>query len=632
MHISRAWLQTFFDTPLPSTAALSDALTFHAFEIDGLEKVGDDDVLDVKVTPNRGHDCLSHRGIAKELSAILKLPLKADPLSKTLQSEQSATNVMVSIENQDLCKRYVAAYMRGVEVKESPQWLKASLEALGQRSINNVVDATNYVMFNLGQPLHAFDAGKLQEKDGTYALAVRTALPGEKLVALDEKEYALGDSMLVIADAHANKAVGIAGVKGGMPAGITYETKDIVLESANFDGVSVRKTAQALKLRTDASQRFEQGISPELAGYGMQAVVELIEQIAGGGVMGFIDAYPHKPEPTSVSVTTTQVVQVLGTTFGEKEIIDSFERLGFSYTKEGDVFVVTPPFERLDLQIAEDLIEEVGRIQGYDRVPPTALPPFSKEVEINKNFYWTEKIKEFLVSKGFSEVFTSVFDWTGERAVLNKVDSDTPYLRTSITPSMQVAVRKNLKAPELLGLPDVRLFEIGTVFTGGNEQLYLCVGSNSSKVLQGLQNDLQNTFNFGSALMSVSDSGEHVHTCTYNLSKCIGKLTAPKTYDDLPLSQTQQYKPFSKFPYIVRDVAFWTVGASEQDVAELITKEAGELCVKVALFDTFTKGDKTSYAFRLIFQSFEKTLTDDEVNGVMEKVYAALAAKGFEIR
>ncbi len=602
MKISRLWLQTFFDQPLPDVAALSDALTFHAFEIDGVEKVGEDDVLDVKVTPNRGHDALCHLGIAKELSAILKLPLKNDPLSiSRLHLDMSAKSdvpLTVSIQNADLCTRYVAGYMRGVEVKESPEWLKASLEAIGQRSINNVVDATNYVMFTLGQPLHAFDAAKLEQKDGAYAVSVRTAQAGEKLLALDEKEYALTESMLVIADANTGAPIGVAGVKGGMPAGITSNTKDIILESANFDSVSVRKTAQALKLRTDASARFEQGISSELAGYGMQAVVELIQQIAGGEVVGFVDEYPTKQQPLQVSVTAAKVTQILGSTFGEKEIADSFDRLGFSYTKENEVFVVTPPFERLDLQIAEDLVEEVGRIQGYDHVPPLQLPPFPKEVEINENFAAAEAVREGLVAQGFSEVFTSVFTDAGERVVLNKVDGIKPYLRSSLVPGLQDALKKNIPNKDLLGLKEVKLFEVGTVWKDGKE--VVVVGTVTEK-----------------------------QPAT---EKVLAKEGAP-TSEVLPLSQTQQYKSFSKFPYIVRDVAFWApADTDEQRIIEILKKEAGELCVKTTLFDRFEKGDKTSYAFRLIFQSFERTLVDEEVNKLMEIVYAVLLKNGFEIR
>src|SRR3990167_4618571 len=254
MKISRNWLQTFFKDPLPEAKALADALTFHAFEIESIEN----DVLDVKVTPNRGHDCLSHRGIAKELSAILKLPLMSDPLRAQPRLEPISNSISVALESPALSPRYIAAYIRGVHVGPSPAWLRDSLEAIGQRSINNVVDATNYIMFHVGQPLHAFDAGQLRAREGTYAIAVRQARGGEKKLALDDKEYDLTDSMLVIAEENADVAIGIAGVKGGKPAGISEVTKDIIIESANFDGVSVRRTAAALRLRTEASSRFEQ--------------------------------------------------------------------------------------------------------------------------------------------------------------------------------------------------------------------------------------------------------------------------------------------------------------------------------------------------------------------------------------
>src|SRR3989338_5477413 len=248
MKISRSWLQTFFKDPLPEAKTLADALTFHAFEIESIEN----DVLDVKVTPNRGHDCLSHRGIAKELSAILNVPMKGDPLRMEVSLTPTTNEVSVSIDETQLCPRYIAGLIRGAKVGPSPHWLRNFLESIGQKSINNIVDATNFVMFSLGQPLHAFDAGQLSKKEA-YAIGVRRAKVGEKLLALDEKEYVLAENMLVITDRHADAAIGIAGVKGGKPAGISETTTDIIIESANFDGVSTRKTASALKLRTDAS-------------------------------------------------------------------------------------------------------------------------------------------------------------------------------------------------------------------------------------------------------------------------------------------------------------------------------------------------------------------------------------------
>src|SRR3989344_451964 len=324
MRISREWLQTYFDKELPKAEALAEALTFHAFEIESVEN----NILDVKVTPNRGHDCLSHRGIAKELSAILDIPLKRDPLRGAMELKPTADSVMVSIENPELCPRYIAGYVRGITVGPSPEWLKKRLEAIGQKSINNVVDATNYVMFDLGQPLHAFDAGELKNKDSRFKIEVRAAKKGENMVTLDDKEYKLEPNNLVIADANAGAAIGIAGVKGGKPSGVSEETTNIILESANFDGVSVRKTAQALKLRTDASERFQQVISPELAAFGIRAAVDLIIELAGGERVGFVDEYPSPLPSAEITVYSQKVNDVLGRSLAESDMADVCPRLG----------------------------------------------------------------------------------------------------------------------------------------------------------------------------------------------------------------------------------------------------------------------------------------------------------------
>ena len=614
MKVSKLWLDKFFDAPLPDAQTLADALTFHAFEIDSIEQVEGsrtsltsltDWVLDVKVTPNRGHDCLSHRGIAKELSAILKIPLVNDPLSSRSDLLPKTTEVTVDIQRTVLCKRYIAGYIKGVTVGPSPQWLKRRLEAVGQRSINNVVDATNFVMFNLGQPLHAFDAHKLWEGltfpsvgkvRPSQTIGVRLAKDGEVMEALDKKKYALKDSMLVITAG--DKAVGIAGVKGGMPAAIDESTKDIVIESANFDGVSVRKTAQSLKLRTDASTRFEQVLSPELAAYGTQSVVELIQKLAGGELAGYADAYPEPQKPMYANVTVEKVNKVLGTTLTGAEVSDAFTRLGLPYKEESGVFEVQVPFERLDIAVPEDLIEEVARIVGYDKIPATPLPAFSGEVEVNKNFYAAEKAREELGSRGYSEVFTSVFADKGERMVLNKADSVRPYLRDSLLPGLTEALAKNKPNKDLLGLTEVKLFELGTVWKGGKERVMLGTVSEKQKA-----------------------------------SEKAPEPVDAAAYETLPLSSAVRFEPFSKYPYIVRDIAMWTSPTNnEQQVQQTIQKEAGPLAVKISLFDRFEKEGKVSLAYRVIFQSFEKTLTEAEANEAMDKVSAALKAQGYEIR
>lgn len=593
MKVSRNWLQNFFDAPLPDATALSDALTFHAFEIDGIEKQGSDDILDVKVTPNRGHDCLAHRGIAKELSAILKLPLKDDPFALQFDISKTTDKITVSIGDSKLCRRYMAAYITGVKVGPSPEWLKSALEAIGQRSINNVVDATNLVMFNVGQPLHAFDAKRL----GSLDIGVRAARQGEKLEALDKKVYELTPNLLVITAS--DRPVGIAGIKGGEADRIDESTTDIVIESATFDGVTIRRGSQQLKLRTDASSRFEQGLSPHLAEVGMRQVAKLIVETMGGALEGVVDAYPDPQKQSYVAVTVEQVNRLLGSHLTGADIADALARLGFAYKEQDGVFEIQPPLERLDIEIAEDVIEEVGRIAGYDSIPAVPLPAPTVAPAVNKNFYAAEKAREEWTAKGYSEVFTSVFADKGERVVLNKVDGVRPYLRDSLLPGLTDALARNKPNKDLLGLKEVRLFEIGVVWKGGKEVVMLGTVTEKEKATEML---------------------------------LVGPET-PEAYDDLPLSQAERYQPFSRQPYIVRDIALWVPADTNADaVRENIKAEVGELCTSVRLFDTFAKESRTSLAFRLIFQSMERTLTEQEANDAMARVAEKLKAQGFEIR
>lgn len=603
MKISKNWLQNFFTDKLPSTQELADAITFHAFEIDGVENENSDDVLDIKVTPNRGHDALSHRGIAKEVSAILKMPLKAevDPMGQGFKERFEVSPktelVAVTLEDASLSPRYIAGLIKGVKVGPSPEWLKNSLEAIGQRSINNVVDATNLVMFNLGQPMHAFDAGMLSQKEGAYHIVVRKAKLGEKLLALDQKEYALSESTLVIADGNKDKTIGIAGIKGGTPAGITEATTDIILEAANFSGQFTRKSSQTLKLRTDASVRFEQVLSPELCAYAMQNCVELIKNLAGGELIGYADVYPAAQQETHIKVSVSKINRTLGSRLTGADVADVFTRLGFSYKEESDEFEVVAPMERLDLVIPEDLIEEVARIVGYDKISGVELGAPERPVEVNAHYRAAERAREELVSKGYSEVYTSVFAEEGERAVLNKVDSVRPFMRTTLIDGLNDALKKNIPNKDLLGLKEVKLFEIGAVWKGNKEVVMLGTVSEKEKA---------------SEKPLEPEAGE---------------------YENYALSNAKQFVPFSKYPYIVRDIAFWTPAGTEPAAVEaMIRAEAGELAQRVALFDRFEKEDRLSLAYRIVFQSFERTLTEAEANAVMEKVSIALKAKGFEIR
>ena len=590
MKVSLKWLQTYFDAALPSAEKVCDALTFHAFEIEEAS----DDMLDVKVLPNRAADCLSHRGIAKELSAILDVPLKDDPLRAPLPVLPPTSELTVRIEDPKKCLRYMGALVSGVKVGPSPAWLREALEAVGARSINNVVDATNYVMLDIGQPLHAFDAAKLAQKDGAYAISVRTAKKGETMTTLSGEACVFTSETLVIADANTDVAVGIAGVKGGKMAEVTSATTDLVIESANFDGTVTRRSAQALRLFTDASQRFQTRPSPKLVAYGMRDVLARIQDIAGGKVAGVVDVYPAKPETKSVSVTLSHINGLLGSRFSADEALDIFKRLGLSARADGDGFTVTPSFERTDIVIPEDLVEEVGRILGYDRIPTTELPPISGTPD-QSCYRGIELVKDFLAERGFSEISTQSFARKGEIQLANPLDVSKPALRASLRENMKEALtRATHVAPLILtSNEEPKLFEIGTVFRKNGEKIEIETSE------------------------TVADLPQIASDASYE----------PKQY------RLGVFKPFSVYPFIVRDVAFWAPSeTSPADIEKILRENAGTFLVRTDQFDRFEKDGRVSYAFRLVFQSRGRTLTDEEIHGVMDGVGKALARAGFEVR
>lgn len=309
MLISYLWLQKYFDKKLPSPERVADALTFHAFEIESLEKKDNDTIIDVKVLPNRTHDALSHLGIAKEISAILNIPLKKTSAIKLPKVSPRAPKVKLEIKEKKACPRFTLLVIDGVKVGPSPKWLKDQLGVLGQRSINNIVDATNYVMFQLGQPLHAYDYHKLEDA----TIRVRYAREGEQVTTLDKKEVILQADDLVIAGTRS--IYGIAGIKGGMIPEVSSDSKTIVLEAANFAPEMIRKTAQRIGIRTDAAKRFESGLTSELAHIALSEVASLIIKIAAQKEIHIgkrEDIYSKKEVRRVVRISRNQANSIIG--------------------------------------------------------------------------------------------------------------------------------------------------------------------------------------------------------------------------------------------------------------------------------------------------------------------------------
>ncbi len=660
MKISYNWLQTYFDEKLPAPRELAELFTMYAFEvesvdevlpaIDGARRIHSDFVFDIKILPNRAHDCLSHRGIAREIGTLLGRKLKVTPRKESADFKSEA--LTVDIADKNLCTRYSSAIIRGVSVKESPAWLVEKIEAIGQKSINNIVDATNYVMFALGQPLHAFDLAKLIEKNNSYAILVRNSKEGEKMDALDGKTYELPQDTLVITDKNCkdNKILGIAGIKGGTVASIDENTTNILLESANFDSIKIRTTSKFLGLRTDASVRFENGITPEITVEALQDVCELIVNIAEGSIEALVDVRVDQKPQHTIKFTFKDIENVLGFAITHKKIIQILKHLGCVLEMLDDTLLVTVPYERLDLVIKEDLIEEVGRVYGFFNVPPLepkdTIGAFAN-VTPNKTVVYTDVIRSILIENGFSEVYTYSFRNSGERELQNPIASDKKFLRENLAEGLLQSLDLNLYNAPLLKLYDfVKIFEIGKVFTSKGENLSLGISIASVKKIKNadatilkMLEDISHTIAEQIGFKGKIKANKSTNTLEFDLDEIV-ELLPEKNIDNTHfVNQQIKYKKISQYPFALRDIAVFVPNEVGADfVEDLISREAGKLLTSISLFDVFNKNfedgtKKTSFAYNLVFQSDERTLDDQEINEVMKKVTNILNAQsGWRVR
>jgi len=627
MKISYSWLQTYFEDELPPAEKLAEMLTLRAYEVERCERAGDDFVLDVDVLPNRAHDSLCHRGIAREAGVLFKIPVKIQALKSI--GVEGVKNLHVEIAEPGHCRRYVGRVIENIVVGPSPEWLAKWLEAVGQKSINNIVDAANFVMLDMGQPLHAFDAGRVNG-----GIVVRNAKQGETIETLDGKRVKLPESMLVVADYEG--ALAIAGVKGGKRAEIGGDTREIILEAANFLPASIRRTSQEIAMRTESSKRFENEIHPALAERAMRELTALILELSPSAKAGeILDEFPGKNDfpPREIVVGAEEVNDSLGARISQGGIEEILQRLQWGYRKEGEKFFVTPSVERLDLSIKEDIIEEIGRIYGYENISP-ALPKVSGEsARVNKEFFYANKARDILVGLGFSEVETSSFSARGKVAVANPIAEGKGFLRESLIQGILKALELNQKNAPLLGLDAVKIFEIGNVFGEDGEHTELMIAFGKGDVNREVEEFFEA---FGAKAEYEVEGGIAV----IHFSRLTQDLEVPTLLEHPSLKRGAgaqvKFRKISPYPFIVRDIALFTPeGIAPEEVSAVIEKHAGELLARAPqLFDTFEKhgSGRVSYAFRLAFQSREKTLTDGEANAIMQKISAALGESGWETR
>jgi phenylalanyl-tRNA synthetase beta chain len=463
MKISQDWIREYVAVELPRQE-LVDKLTMIGWVPETVEEKNGDLILDLETYANRP-DTLGHLGVARELGALLRLPLADKDWPVAELDEDTACAADVQITAEALCPRYCGLVVRGVPVGPSPEWLRRRLEAMDLRPINNVVDVSNYVLFATGQPLHTFDFGRI----GGGRIIVRQAKRGETLVDLDGRTLELTPEMLVIADE--SRPVALAGVIGGQASGITASTRDVFIESACFDPVGIRKTAKKLGLATDASYRFERGSDIAFAPQAARMAASLLTEMGGRATRGLIDRYPRPPKPRTVRLRLRRIAELLGVVVPEDFVVDVLGRLGFGLEGAAHhAWRVEVPTFRVDVSREADLVEEVARFYGYDRIPSQVTPVDSFPLAANRCRERLSRVRQALLGQGFDEVINWSFAdpereaaAAGGRtavAIRNPISNRASVLRTTLLPGLVENAAWNLNR----GLEGVHVFETGNVY------------------------------------------------------------------------------------------------------------------------------------------------------------------------
>jgi phenylalanyl-tRNA synthetase beta chain len=683
MKISYNWLKEYIEK-LPKPEKLAELLSVHSFEVKSVEKLNDDYMLDIDILPNRAHDCLSYIGIARECAAVVnsKLNPSADGQnSKLTESKNLKTRdfIKVEVQDRDACFRYTARVITDIKIESSPTWMQKRLIAMGQKPINNVVDATNYVMFETGQPLHVFDYEKLEGKK----IIIRRARKGEKITTLDNEIYELNEDVLIIADA--KNPLALAGVKGGKRAEVTDKTKTIVLESANFDIKVVRSTCRETGIKTESSIRFEYGLDPNLTEEAINGVARLIE---GKITKGIVDIYSKKVPPLRVRLNLNKVEGILGIRVSKQQVIKYLKSLGF--TIDNSLRVIIPTIRR-DIEIEEDLIEEIARLIGYNNIVTSHPFGLLGMARLNDELIVINKVKTIFESAGFNEVYNVSFvseadikkfdvNRVGYMELENPLSIDLKYLRKDLLIGLMKNIRDNSKI-FLREDKAIKIFELGKTYRQKNKKneeermlaglIARCPGKmrgenfyEAKGVIDNLLNklgisdiwydDFQATPEWTddifwqrteTAEIKVGDEeigfiGE-INATILNKLNIKAEVSAFSLNFEKLLKLAEEeliYRPPSPYPAAVRDLAV-LVNLKDRvaDIQNIIEQIGGELVFDVDLFDMYEgeeiPGGKKNLAFHIIYQSYEKTLKDQEVDRIHRRIIRGLEEnKNWEVR
>ena len=679
MLFSYNWLQSFFKESLPKPEKLAEILTMHSFEVESVVKQGNDFILNIAILPNRAQDCSSYQGLAREVGVLLNKKPKKLEQEKLVVEKGGIGPVKIEVRSPSIVPRYTAILIEGIKIKKSPDWLKDNLEAVGIRSINNIVDLTNWIMLEIGQPLHAFDYDKIFGKK----MRVRMARAGEKVITLDGKTHKLDDGAIIIEDQE--RLIDLAGIMGGKVSEINSETKNIVLQAANFDRKSIYITAKKLHQQTQASDIYSEGLDPNLTKPALERAYFLLNKLGGGKIRQVVDIYPKKTKPRKVKINIEYFSSLLGRRIPLKRITDILKSLEFKTKQIKEDLLVEIPFFRPDIALREDLVEEVGRVYGYEAIEPCFPVSSLTPPRRNLNLFWESKAKDALKEASFNEVYNysffgdkeaKSFGYSQEELIeiKNPTNIEQKYLRATLIPNLLKIVQKNHN----LNFKEIRIFELGKIF--------IKKGLGEKRMLSGLISTLQNKKNEGFyelkgvveillEKLGIADvwydefkaTPEDTKKTIWNRKKCaeiksgdeeigfLGEIvsTIRKNLEvpenvfvfDLDFeklsklaSEEQEYRPISQYPSAIRDLAILVPPEVKvDDVLNIMETAGGKLVRDIDLFDMYEGENlpegKKNLAFHIIYQAEDRTLKSSEINKLHQKIVKALEKNpGWEVR
>jgi phenylalanyl-tRNA synthetase beta chain len=631
-----------------------------------------DVILESDITPNRAHDSLSHLGIAREIAALTGLAIAEPAMAALPDASAEVAGFSLDVKSVEHTPRYIGVVLRDVAPGPAPLWLQARLYALGLKPINAAVDITNYVTLEIGNPSHAFDAAKLSDKK----MGTRLAKAGETVRLLDGSEVGLLPQDVVVISG--DVPVALAGIMGGVGSEVTPATNTIFLEVASFAPYAIQETSRRLGLRTEASQRFAKGMSPAVAEHAAGRLAYLFTSITGAAVVGKLEYYPQPAAALPISFRPARVAQLTGIEVAPQKARQILESLRCQVQEEGKAWKVTPPLDRLDLEIEEDIVEEVIRVYGLDNVPTATAMLESEGQVLPQDVRVREKIRDVLMQLGFTETYN--YSFQDDRIVhalgnnhqppielVNPVAPEQHALRTTLIPGLvQNAQRNRTQLQRKFSATERALFEIGhTYVVGEGKQVATVIEEDRvAGIIMGTKDDVQkilDTIAEQLRFVQIPDFAQYIHSLPSNILKFQEPVTAfeiplaiflssaniaptdPKTLEELQTetAAAPQFAELNRYPSVFRDLSVLVApDVATERVQEIIERTGGELVVDVDLFDVYEPDEdpqdrerKKSLAFHIEYQSSAKTLTDEEVAKIHNAIVAELTEElGVEIR